>query len=98
MTAASYLQKRLAKEQGHKPLIGIGSRIRDVQKMFGERYKIPAKAYEGVFDKLWEDDESFKIGGLTTQAIHLPGHTPDHMGYKIGGRSLSLARLCTSIR
>lgn len=85
ITAASYLQQRLGQELGHKPLICIGSRIKQVQKMFGEKYSIPAKDYEGSFDKLWEDDERFKIGNLTAQAMHLPGHTPDHVGYKIGG-------------
>lgn len=84
ITAASYLQHRLDQEHGHKPLICIGSRIKQVQQMFGEKYSTPATEYEGSFDKLWEDDETFKIGTLTAQAIHLPGHTPDHVGYKIG--------------
>ncbi|KAJ4249094.1 hypothetical protein NW762_012427 [Fusarium torreyae] len=84
ITAASYIQAELAKLQGHKPLIGIGGRIKQVQNTFGERYNVPFQEYDGVFDKLWEDDEKFAIGTLTAQAIHLPGHTPDHMGYKIG--------------
>lgn len=86
LTAASYLQRRLAQEQGHRPPIGIGKRIGQVQKLFGQRYGIPAQEYEDVFDKLFEDDETFKIGNLTAKAIHLPGHTPDHLGYRIGGR------------
>jgi glyoxylase-like metal-dependent hydrolase (beta-lactamase superfamily II) len=85
LTAASYLQKRLAEEQGHRPPIGIGKRIGQVQKLFGQRYGIPEQEYERVFDKLFEDDETFKIGNLTAKAIHLPGHTPDHLGYRIGG-------------
>lgn len=87
MTAASYIQAKIAKDQGYKPLVGIGSRIRNTQKMFGERYGIPASEYETVFDRMWEDDEEFNIGSLTARAIHLPGHTPDHMGYKIGGKT-----------
>ncbi|KAK6858707.1 hypothetical protein PG995_005271 [Apiospora arundinis] len=85
MTAASYIQATLAKAQGHKPLICIGSRIRHTQKLFGERYGIAASEYEHVFDRMWEDDEDFQIGSLAARAIHLPGHTPDHMGYRIGG-------------
>lgn len=85
MTAASYLQHRLGREHGRRARICIGSRITQVQKMFGERYNIPAQDYEGSFDKLWQDDETFNIGNLTAKAIHLPGHTPDHLGYKIGG-------------
>lgn len=86
ITAASYIQSRLAETQGHKPMITIGSRIKQVQNTFGERYKIPPEEYNGAFDKLWEDDEKFTIGTLAAQAIHLPGHTPDHMGYKIGSK------------
>lgn len=85
MTAASYLQHTLGKKQGRKVNIGIGGRIGQIQKMFGERYGIPDKEYTTAFDKQWDDDEIFKIGNLEAQAIHLPGHTPDHMGYKIGG-------------
>ncbi|WEW60414.1 hypothetical protein PRK78_005900 [Emydomyces testavorans] len=84
MTAASYLQHRLTQEQGHRPAIGIGKRISQVQKLFGEKYGIPAEEYDGVFDKLFDDDETFNIGQLSATALHLPGHTPDHLGYKIG--------------
>ncbi|KAH0167180.1 putative metallo-beta-lactamase domain protein, partial [Aureobasidium melanogenum] len=84
ITAASYLQHRLAQEQDHKPLICIGKRIVQVQELFGQRYQIPAEEYEGVFDKLLDDDETFSLGKLTVTALHLPGHTPDHMGYMIG--------------
>lgn len=89
LTAASYLQRRLAERQGHKPSIGIGKRIDRVQTLFGHRYGVPAEEYQAVFDKLFDDDETFDIGNLQGTAIHLPGHTPDHLGYKIGGESPS---------
>lgn len=85
LTAASYLQKQLFQSQGYKPPIGIGKRIEQVQTLFGQRYGIQREEYTTVFDKLFEDDESFQIGNLTAKAIHLPGHTPDHLGYQIGG-------------
>lgn len=85
LTAASYLQKRLAQEQGEKPPIGIGKRIVEVQKRWADRYQIPAEEYENVFDILWEDNQAFKIGNLEVTTHHLPGHTPDHIGYQIGG-------------
>jgi glyoxylase-like metal-dependent hydrolase (beta-lactamase superfamily II) len=85
MTAASYLQRRLESEQGHRPIICIGSRIGEVQKRFSARYSVPPDEYVGVFDKLLEDDEEFSVGSIKATAIHIPGHTPDHMGYKIGG-------------
>lgn len=84
LTASFYLQRRLAKAQDEKPPVCIGKRIDKVQSLFGERYGIDAEEYEGVFDKLFDDDEEFAIGQLKAKAIHLPGHTPDHLGYKIG--------------
>ncbi|KAF2669122.1 putative metallo-beta-lactamase domain protein [Microthyrium microscopicum] len=84
LSAASYLQHRLTQEQEYRPSIGIGKRIEQVQRRFGERYGIPAKEYDSVFDKAFEDDEEFAVGSLKAIAIHIPGHTPDHMGYKIG--------------
>lgn len=86
ITAASYLQSRLAQRQGKKPLIGIGKRISQVQGLFAPRYGVPAEEYVGCFDTLFNDDDTFSVGNLTCTAIHLPGHTPDHMGYYIGGR------------
>lgn len=87
LTAASYLQSRLAKQQEQKPLIGIGKRITQVQTLFGQKYGISPEEYEKVFDTLFEDDEAFDIGELEGTAMHLPGHTPDHLGYKIGGKT-----------
>ncbi|KAJ5459223.1 hypothetical protein N7530_011167 [Penicillium desertorum] len=84
LTAASYLQKRLSQNQDHKPPICIGKRIEQVQNLFAERYGVPGEEYKGIFDKLFDDDETFTIGNLKGQAIHLPGHTPDHLGYMIG--------------
>ena len=87
ITAASYLQNRLAKEQDHRPPVCIGKRIVQVQQWFGQKYQIPAEEYESAFDKLLDDDEIFSLGELTVTALHLPGHTPDHMGYMIGGEA-----------
>ncbi|KAH0153320.1 putative metallo-beta-lactamase domain protein, partial [Aureobasidium melanogenum] len=76
--------ERILETHDHKPLVCIGKRIVQVQELFGQRYQIPAEEYEGVFDKLFDDDETFSLGKLTVTALHLPGHTPDHMGYMIG--------------
>lgn len=61
MTAASYLQHRLAQQQNHRPRIGIGKRITQVQERFGKIYEISAEKYDDVFDKLVEDEESFLL-------------------------------------
>lgn len=86
ITAASYLQCQLAKKQGVRPSIGIGCRITQVQDTFSHRYDLDGRDFQGVFDKLLNDDEAFQIGSLNAMAIHIPGHTPDHMAYKIGGK------------
>lgn len=91
LTASSYLQNRLSRIQGHKPPICIGKRIEQVQKLFGQRYGLTEDEYNNVFDKLFDDDETFSIGNLTAKAIHLPGHTPDHLGYQIGGKIRTLS-------
>ncbi|KHN98346.1 metallo-beta-lactamase domain protein [Metarhizium album ARSEF 1941] len=83
LTAAAYLQDRLEKSQGTRPDIGIGKRIVEVQKRFGDRYGIKSAEYAKAFDRLLDDDAEFKIGNLTATVLHLPGHTPDHVGYKI---------------
>ncbi|PVH78105.1 Metallo-hydrolase/oxidoreductase [Cadophora sp. DSE1049] len=84
LTAAFYLQKQVTRLQGHRPPTFIGKRIKQVQKMFGEKYGVLAEEYDGVFDKFLDDDETFRFGDLEVTAMHLPGHTPDHLGYKIG--------------
>lgn len=86
MSAASYLQTKLAQDQGFQPPIGIGKRIEQVQNLFGQRYGVPEAEYKGVFGKYFDDDEIFNIGELSASVLHLPGHTPDHVGYKIGGK------------
>lgn len=84
LSAASYLQAKLSRSSGTKPNTGIGKRIVQVQKLFGKRYGVPPKEHELVFDKLFQDDEVLHVGGMAVKAIHLPGHTPDHMGYQVG--------------
>ncbi|OQD63135.1 hypothetical protein PENPOL_c010G06116 [Penicillium polonicum] len=84
LSAASYLQKHLAQDQDHKPPVCIGKRIEQVQNLFAERYGVPKEEYKAIFDRLFDDDETFTIGNLKGKAIHLPGHTPDHLGYMIG--------------
>ncbi|KAF7585793.1 Ethylmalonic encephalopathy 1, partial [Aspergillus hancockii] len=84
LTASSYLQSRLQKQQDTHIPICIGHRIRQVQDTFASRYRIPQAELEHAFDHLLDDNETFSIGQLTATVLHLPGHTPDHVGYQIG--------------
>lgn len=90
LTAASYLQRRLLELQKFKPSICIGKRITRVQDFFAKRYDIPGNEYKHIFDSFLEDGEMIQFGNQTLTAMHLPGHTLDHLGYKIGGISIHI--------
>ena len=64
--------------------IGIGSRIRDVQKIFRPMFAADdVKADGGDFDRLFDDGEQFALGDLTVEVLATPGHTPADVSYKI---------------
>ncbi|KAK4674769.1 hypothetical protein QC763_123510 [Podospora pseudopauciseta] len=82
LSASRYLQLKLA--QSTNPKTGIGKRIIQTQTTFAQKYGVEQSELEDVFDFLWEDDQTFRIGDLEAKVVHLPGHTPDHVGYLIG--------------
>lgn len=79
LSAAPYLHNQL----GGK--IGIGTHITDVQTIFGNLFNAePEFRRDGSqFDALFEDGDTFAIGGLTAKAMHTPGHTPACMTYYV---------------
>lgn len=80
LSASYYLQKKL----GGK--IAIGQGIRTVQSVFQRVFNLESEflADGKQFDHLFAPDELFSIGRLSAQALHVPGHTPADMAYKIG--------------
>lgn len=78
LTAAQYLKQRL------QAPVGIGKGIKAVQARFGDIYGIPKAELDCAFDELLEDGESFSLGRSQCSVVHLPGHTPDHVGYRCG--------------
>jgi glyoxylase-like metal-dependent hydrolase (beta-lactamase superfamily II) len=84
LTAARYLQQTLLRRG--KPLapICIGALITSVQHTFAAKYRVDPHEYDGVFDRLLSDASTLPIGKITCRVLHLPGHTPDHVGYLIG--------------
>lgn len=64
--------------------ISIGKRVSRVQAQFGPVYNFLPSDFEGSFDHLLEDDEVFNVGDLECSVLHLPGHTPDSVGIKVG--------------
>ncbi|MBL6454422.1 MBL fold metallo-hydrolase [Belnapia sp. T6] len=79
LTAAPYIKARTGAR------IGIGEHIRDVQAIFRPVFDAADLIPEGGdFDRLFTDGERFAIGGLEAEVIHVPGHTPACIAYRIG--------------
>jgi glyoxylase-like metal-dependent hydrolase (beta-lactamase superfamily II) len=65
--------------------VGIGEHIRDVQKIFRPVFNaMDLKGDGSEFDRLFKDGERFSIGSLEVEVLHVPGHTPADIAYKIG--------------
>ena len=83
LTAAPYLKRRTG------AAIGIGEHIRDVQRIFRPVFDAAdVKADGGDFDLLFRDGESFALGDLQVEVMHLPGHTPACVAYKVGAQDV----------
>jgi glyoxylase-like metal-dependent hydrolase (beta-lactamase superfamily II) len=80
LSAAPYLRKELGGR------VGIGFNVTVVQNTFGKVFNVePEFRRDGSqFDHLFQDGETFRIGGLEAKAIYTPGHTPACMTYVIG--------------
>ena len=65
--------------------VGIGEHIRDVQKIFRPVFNATDLSGDGSeFDHLFADGERFPLGALEVEVMHVPGHTPADIAYKIG--------------
>ena len=80
LSAAPYIRQQL----GGK--IGIGSNITIVQDTFGKVFNEGTEFRRdgSQFDRLFQDGDSYAIGGMTAFAMHTPGHTPACMTHVIG--------------
>ena len=80
LSAAYFLKQRFDAP------IGIGHLIVDVQHGFAELYsETPKFRRDGSqFDLLLTDGQKLALGRLSIEAMHVPGHTPACMAYKIG--------------
>lgn len=65
--------------------VGIGEHVRSVQKIFRPVFNATdMKADGSEFDFLYKDGQHFSIGSLDVEVLHVPGHTPADVAYKIG--------------
>jgi glyoxylase-like metal-dependent hydrolase (beta-lactamase superfamily II) len=80
LSAAQYLKA----ETGAAVAIGRG--ITRVQSYFRDFYGLgtgfPVDGSQ--FDRLWDDGETFVIGGIEARVLATPGHTSDSLAYVIG--------------
>ena len=79
LSGAPYLKGQV----GGKTAIGAG--VTAVQDEFKTVFNLKDLASDGSqFDQLFDDGESFKLGGIDAQVIATPGHTPACVTYVIG--------------
>lgn len=65
--------------------IGIGEHIREVQQVFRPIFAMGDFEADGSdFDCLFKDGERFALGSLEVEVMHVPGHTPADVAYRIG--------------
>ncbi|UXU73871.1 MULTISPECIES: MBL fold metallo-hydrolase [unclassified Paracoccus (in: a-proteobacteria)] len=80
LSAAPYIQQRL----GGK--IGIGAKIKVVQETFGKIFNEGTEFQRdgSQFDALFEDGDTYMIGGMQAFVMATPGHTPACMTHVMG--------------
>ena len=80
LSASPYIQKKL----GGK--IGISEKISDIQNIFGKTFNAGTEFQKdgSQFDRLFKDNDEYKIGSIKCKVINTPGHTPACTAHVIG--------------
>ena len=80
LSASPYIQKKL----GGK--IGISEKISDIQNIFGKTFNAGTEFQRdgSQFDRLFKDNDEYKIGSIKCRVINTPGHTPACTAHVIG--------------
>lgn len=79
LTAAPLLKARTGAQ------VVIGEHIREVQATFAKVFNAADVSGDGrEFDRLVRDGERLPLGSLEIEVMHLPGHTPADVAYRIG--------------
>ena len=77
--AAAYLKEKLGAPQA------IGAKVRDIAVLWRGLYNEPeAFDVDAVFDRLFADGDTFKIGSLDVRVMLSPGHTLGSITYIVG--------------
>ena len=80
LTAAAYLKRRTGAQ------VAIGRGITRVQARFKALFGLGDEfiADGRQFDRLFDDGDTFAIGGLQARVLATPGHTDDSLTYVVG--------------
>ena len=79
LTAAPWIKARTGAR------IGIGAGVKKVQTIFRPVFGLEDVLPEGGdFDHLFEDGETFALGGVEVEVLHVPGHTPACVAFQVG--------------
>jgi glyoxylase-like metal-dependent hydrolase (beta-lactamase superfamily II) len=80
LSGAPYIQEKV----GGK--LGIGRNITVVQEVFGKVFNEGTEFQRdgSQFDRLFDEGDTYQIGGMTAFIMHTPGHTPACMTHVIG--------------
>jgi glyoxylase-like metal-dependent hydrolase (beta-lactamase superfamily II) len=80
LSASPYIQKKI----GGK--IAISEKISEVQNVFGKTFNAGTEFQRdgSQFNKLFKDDDEYKIGNINCKVINTPGHTPACTAHVIG--------------
>ncbi|MCL4744456.1 MAG: MBL fold metallo-hydrolase [Burkholderiaceae bacterium] len=87
LSASAYLKRELGGQSA------IGAKVTTVQETFASLFNAGAGfARDGSqFDRLFDDGDSFLIGGIRVRAMHTPGHTPACLTYVLEDASERVA-------
>ncbi|MBF9034783.1 MBL fold metallo-hydrolase [Rhodobacterales bacterium HKCCE2091] len=79
LMASSFLKDRTGAPNA------IGAKVTEIAELWRVLYNLPG-AFDPAadFDRLWQDGDSFEIGGLTARAMLSSGHTLGSVTYVIG--------------
>ena len=79
LSAAPYLKARLGGQ------VAIGAEVTRVQHVFGDLFNVEAEFRRdgSQFDRLFDDGDTFQVGGVNVRVMHTPGHTPACVTYVV---------------
>ena len=79
LTGAPYIREKAGGQ------IAIGRHVTAVQQAFRAVFNLADLATDGSqFDNLFDDGDSFKVGGIAGSVLGTPGHTPACITYVVG--------------